>query len=250
MEEFKAATINELEKLYKKKKLLISGIISLIFIIIGQFAVLGVRNGFGIRGASSSEFPLLVLSLIVNTILPLFTALVTIDSFSSEFSHNTMKISITRPISRFKFFSAKILSIIVFISLNLLFVMVFSTVIGAICNSNSFTFLEILKVPLCYIVTIFPMIILSLFITILANTFKSGTSTFFLSVLIFIAFKVLEVILLKYSGIFFTSMFSWYNLWIIDGFPLMTIFRQFLLMLSYGILFFTFGYYLFDKKEF
>lgn len=34
------------------------------------------------QGGSGSEFPLLVLSMLTNTILPLFIALITIDSFS------------------------------------------------------------------------------------------------------------------------------------------------------------------------
>ncbi|WMJ81765.1 ABC transporter permease [Clostridium sp. MB40-C1] len=250
MTEFKASIINEMEKLYKKKKILVSVIISLIFIVLGQFAIVALRSGFGIRGTSSLEFPILVLSLIVNTILPLFTALVTIDSFSSEFSHNTMKIVITRPVSRLKFFTAKLISIMTFILTNLLLVMILSTITGAIFNSNSFTFQGMLKIFLCYIVTVLPMMILALMITIFANILRSGTAVFFLSVLVFIVFKGMEIVFVKYSGILFTSMFNWYNLWIIDGFPFMKIFREFTMMFSYGILFFTLGYYLFDKKEF
>ena len=108
---FKATLINEIEKLYKKKKILVAVIISLVFIVIGQLVIIGLRSGFGVRGVSSMEFPILVLSVVVNTILPLFTALVTIDSFSGEFSQNTMKIAITRPVTRLKFFTAKLTAI-------------------------------------------------------------------------------------------------------------------------------------------
>src|SRR5665647_3272064 len=100
---FKATLINEIEKLYKKKKVLVAMIISLAFIVIGQVIMIGLRSGFGLRGVGSMEFPMLVLSVVVNTILPLFTVLVTVDSFSSEFSQNTMKIAITRPVTRLKF---------------------------------------------------------------------------------------------------------------------------------------------------
>jgi ABC-2 type transport system permease protein len=94
---FKAALINELEKLSKKKKGIVAVVLSVILIVAGQFMLIALRKGFGLRGAGSGEFPILVLSIVMNSLLPLFTALVAIDSFSGEFSQNTMKISLTRP---------------------------------------------------------------------------------------------------------------------------------------------------------
>ena len=161
-----------------------------------------------------------------------------------------MKITITRPISRLKFFTAKIVAIMLFVIANLLFVMIFSIIIGIIFNSNSFTFIGILRIFLCYVVSILPMMILALIIIVFCNILKSGTGVFFLSVLLFIAFKAMEVIFSRYSGIFFTSMLNWYNLWIISNLPFIKILRQFMMMCGYGIVLFTLGYYLFDKKEF
>jgi ABC-2 type transport system permease protein len=247
---FKTALTNEIEKLYKKKKLLVAVVISLIVIIIGQFIVIGVRSGFGLRGASSMDFPILVLSVIVNSILPLFTALITIDSFSGEFSQNTMKISLTRPVTRLKFFSAKLVAIMFYILFNLYFVMILSLVAGFVFNSNSFTIKGIINILVSYTVSLLPMTILALIIVILANLIRSGTAVFFASILVFITFKVLEVVLSRYSGMFFTSMMDWYNLWIMSSFPVLKIIRKLMMILSYGILLFTTGYYLFDKKDF
>lgn len=250
MVEFKATVINEIEKLYKKKKIIVAAIVSLIFIVIGQLAIVGLRSGFGLRGASSMEFPILVLSVVVNTILPLFTTLVTIDSFSGEFSQNTMKIAITRPITRLKFFTAKIVAIMIFILANLLFVMIFSIIAGVIFNSNSFTFQGMLRIFISYMVTILPMMILVLLIITFTNIIRSGIGVFFLSIFVLIILKALEIIFSQYSGIIFTSMFSWYNLWMMSRIPVLKIFRQFMMMCSYSILLFTFGYYLFDNKDF
>lgn len=250
MVEFKAALINEVEKLYKRKKILIAGIISLIFIIIGQLSMIVLRTGFGLRGVSSMEFPILVLSVVVNTILPLFTALVTIESFSGEFSQNTMKIALTRPISRLKFFTAKLTAIMLFILANLLFVMIFSILAGCIFNSNSFTLKSVIKVILSYIVTLMPMVTLSVIIAFLTNIVRSGIGVFFLSIFAFVTFKGLGIIFYRYSGVFITSMMNWYTLYLMDTIPTFKIFLQFMMMLSYGIIFFTAGYYIFDKKEF
>lgn len=247
---FRAALINELKKLYKKKKVVVAASVSLIFIILGQLSITILRSGFGVRGVSSMEFPLLVLSVIVNSILPLFTALVTIDSFSGEFSQNTMKITITRPVTRLKFFTAKVASIMIFILVNLLFVMIFSILVGLIFNSNFFTIESILRIVISYLVTLIPMLILVLIIVLLTNVLKSGISVFFVTILIFIIFKALEIIFSSYSSLFFTSMLDWYTLWIMSNISFLKIFRQFLMMFSYVILLFTTDYYLFDKKDF
>ncbi|MGH4140529.1 ABC transporter permease [Clostridium sp.] len=250
MVEFKATLLNEIEKLYKRKKVLVAVIISLIFIILGQLSMLVLRTGFGLRGVSSMDFPILVLSIVVNTILPLFTALVTIESFSGEFSQNTMKIALTRPITRLKFYTAKLTAIMLFILANLLFLMIFSILAGCFFNSNSFTFSSVIKILISYIVTLLPMVILSIIIAFFANIIRSGIGVFFLSIFVFVAFKGLGIIFYRFSGVFITSMMSWYTLFIMETIPTFKIFLQFMMMLSYGIIFFTAGYYLFDKKEF
>lgn len=250
MQGFKATFINEIEKLYKKKKVMVAIITSFVFIVIGQLVILGLRNNFGLRGTSNMEFPILVLSGIVNTILPLFTALVTIDSFSSEFSKNTMKIALTHPITRFKFYTAKLMAIMVFILTNLVFVMIFSIIAGIIFNSNTFSLNGFLKILISYLVTVFPMVVFAILIALLSNILRSGIVVFFLSILIFICLKALGIFFPQYSGILITSMLDWYRLWIMDTIPLVKITREFLLMFSYGIVLFTGGFYLFDKKEF
>ncbi|HZK83934.1 MAG TPA: ABC transporter permease [Desulfosporosinus sp.] len=247
---FQAALINEIEKLYKKKKALVAIFLSLAVIVIGQLAIVGVRSGFGLRGAGSVEFPMLVLSVVVNTILPLFTALVAIDSFSGEYSQNSMRITLTRPVSRFKIFSAKITSIVLFILATLLLLLIFSMLAGFIFNTNSATWDSLLRTVFSYIVSLFPMVVLALGIVLLANVFKSGISVFFVSILAFIVLKVLGVVFSQYSSLFMTTQLDWYNLFLVNSFPVGKIVRQFLLMLGSGIMLFTAGFYLFDKKEF
>ena len=247
---FQAALVNEIEKLYKKKKALAAVLLSLAVIVIGQLAIVGVRSGFGLRGAGSVEFPMLVLSVVVNTILPLFTSLVAIDSFSGEFSQNSMRITLTRPVSRFKIFTAKITAIVLFILATLLLLLIFSMLAGFIFNTNSATLDSLARTVFSYLVSLLPMVVLALGIVLLANLFKSGISVFFVSILAFIALKVLGVIFSKYSSLFMTTQLDWYNLFLVNSFPLGKIIRQFLIMLGSGIMLFTAGFYLFDKKEF
>jgi ABC-2 type transport system permease protein len=247
---FQAALVNELEKLYKKKKATVAILLSLAIIVVGQLVILAVRSGFGLRGAGSVEFPMLVLSVVVNTILPLFTALVAIDSFSWEFSQNIIRTTLTMPVSRFKIFTAKITAIAVFILVNLLLLLIFSVLAGVLFNVNSFTFGGFAGTVLSYLVTLIPMLVLALGTVLIANIFKSGTSVFFASILVFILLKVLGMVLSRYSSLFVTSLLDWYNLWLASSFPIGKILRQLLIMVGYAIMLFTAGFYLFDKKEF
>jgi len=247
---FQAALHNEVEKLYKKKKVLVAVLLSLAVIVIGQLVIVGVRSGFGLRGTGSVEFPMLVLSVVVNTILPLFTALVTIDSFSGEFTQNSMRITLTRPVSRFKVYTAKITAIILFILGALVLLLVFSLLTGFIFNTNSATLDSLGRTVFSYLVSLLPLTVLALAIALLANIFKSGIAVFFISILTFLGLKVLGVLFSQYSGLFLTTQLDWYNLFLVNSFPLLKIFRQFLIMLGYGIMFFTAGFYIFDKKEF
>lgn len=249
MKSFEAAFLNEIEKLYRKKKATVVVIISILMIVIGQLMVSGVRSGFGLRTASGTDFPMLVLSVFVNTLLPLFTALVTIEIFTSEFSNNTMKIAVSKPITKFKLFSAKISAIAFFIIANLMLVMILSLITGIAFNFSSVTISGVFNVILSYVVVILPVLTLALIIAFLSNILKSGTAVFFLSVLIFLAFKALPLIFPRYAILFITSRFDWYNLWIAFNVPFVKILRELIFMLGLSTVFFTAGYYLFEKKD-
>lgn len=249
MEEFRSSLINEIEKMYKKKKATVIVIISILIIILGQIIVFGVRNGLGLRGVSGLEFPILVLSVFVNTILPLFTTLVTIDIFTGEFSQNTMKITFIRPVSRFKVFLSKIVAILFFIFINLLAVMILSTVFGVIFNATSITIVGLWRVFISYLVTLIPAITLAMVIVLFANMFRSSTSVFFLSIIMFLVLKVLGVVFSEYSSFIITSSLNWYNYWIADSLPIFKIVRQLLIMVGYDIMLFAASYHLFDTKE-
>ncbi|MCX7748625.1 MAG: ABC transporter permease [Clostridia bacterium] len=251
MESYKAAYINEIEKMLKRKKAIVVLIISLVVIVLGELIVLGGKSGFKIQIANMYQFPRMVLSGFVNTILPLFTTLVAIDVFAGEFSQNTMKISLTRPVTRLKLFSAKVTAIASFVLANLLIVMVLSLITGLIFNSGStsISIIEILKVVVSYLVTLVPILTFALMIVFFSNIFRSGAAVFFLAIVLFIAFYVLSFVYSTYSSLFVTSYLGWFNKWMIEPFPVMTIIRQFFIMAGCAIMFFTAGFYLFDKKD-
>lgn len=248
MEGFRPTFINEIEKLYKRKNALLAAVFSIIVIVICQLLAIFMK-GIGGRISNSTQFPIFTLSLFANTILPLFTALTAIDIFAGEFSQSTMRIVLTRPVTRLKVFMAKITAVAFFVLANLLFVMVLSLLSGLIFNTVSLTAAGFIRIIVSYLAIFVPVIALALMVVFFANIIKSGATVFFLSIVIYLAFKGMGLMFPHYSSFFITSMFDWYNLWAIDPLPLMKLIRQLLIMTGYGIMFFTAGYYLFDKKN-
>lgn len=250
MSSFTAALKNEFEKIYRRKKTTVIIILAIIITIIGHLIVFGVQNGSGIRVTDSINFSKLVLEFFINTILPLFTAMVVIDSFSGEFSKNTMKIALLRPVSRIKLFTSKIAAVGIFILVNLLIVMLISLLAGLLLKPAENMLYGIWLAFVSYMVSFLPLLALAIIVAFMANYFKSGTIVFFLSIVFYIIFQVLAVVFPHYETLFITSMIDWYKLWTGPTIPVSELIREFLMMLSYGIIFFTAGFYLFDKKEF
>lgn len=246
---FNAAFFNEMDKLFKKKKFFAIAVLSIISVIVGQIAITMIKLRFGLRVTGSSEFPIMVLSVFIYTILPLFSAFVAIDMFNGEFSANTMRITLTRPVSRFAVFLAKVLNIAVFIMVNLICVMVLSMAAGLIFNTSTASVSGFIRIILSYLATFLPVFVLSLFVVMLSNIFKGGLTTFFLSVIAFIGLNLLGAVFSSYSSFFITSMFDWYRLWISSSPNVFKIAREFFIMCGCGIMFFTAGYYLFDRKD-
>lgn len=246
---FKAAFRIEITKLSKKKKILAAAILSILAVVIGQVAVAFIKHGFGLRVAGSAEFPLVVLSFLIYTLLPLFAIFVAIDMFNGEFSSNTMKLTLTRPVSRIGVYSAKVSALAVFILANLLFVMILSILAGLLFNPSSTGSLGLAKVVVAYAATFFPIFVFGLLVVCLSNALRSGLAVFFLSVLIFVVFYAAGVLFSAYSSFFITSLFDWYSLWISESINGFKIFRQILIMIGSGIMFFTAGFYLFDRKD-
>ncbi len=226
-----------------------AAILSILAVVIGQVAVTAIKHGLGLRVVGSTEFPLVVLSMFSYTILPLFATFVAIDMFNGEFSSNTMKITLTRPVSRFGVFSAKVLNLAVFIAVNLLFVMILSLLAGFIFNPSSASLTGIVRVVLSYVTTFFPVFVFGLLVVLLSNILRGGLAVFFLSIIIFIGFNFLGIVFSNFSSFFITSMFDWYTLWISETVNGFKIFRQILIMSGCGIMLFTAGYYLFDRKD-
>lgn len=246
MQALKTIYINEIFKMSKKKKVIASLIFSFFSVIVTAIAVYALNNFAGISITGSSEFSIMVLAVLSYTFFPLFTAFICIDMFAGEFADHTIKFTLTGPASRFKVFLGKILAVAVFIIVNLVLVMILSLIASLLINRDMPNFFKIL---IAYIMEFFPIFIFALVVVLISNITKGTTSAFMLSVFVFLVFNGAGLAFPYLKSLLFTAAFDWYRLALGSYINLSKILRVFLILLGYGIMLFTAGYYLFENKD-
>lgn len=247
MSNLTAAYLNELYKVSKKKKILVSALLSIVAVMLAALIVSSVNNFMGIRLAGAAGFFVLVLQVLNYTLIPLFTAFVCIDMFSGEFGgEHTIKMTLTRPVSRFKVFLSKVLAVATFIAANLIFVMLLSFLASFFIKGASVSFGNVLMM---YAASFFPLMVFALMVILISNLARGSASAFMLSLVVFLASIALQTIFFKYESFFFTSAFGWYTYFWGNYINVAKIIRVFFMLLGYGLVFFSAGYYLFDRKD-
>lgn len=249
MQPFKVALVNEIERMLRRKKAVIVVVLALATILIQQLGVIGINMGLGLRAASSSNFPLLSLDLLCILILPLFTTLVVIDTFSSEFNNNTIKISFLKPITRIKLFVAKVIACAIFVGMILGVVLILSLIFGFIFNPTVISFGDIIKIFIAYIVTIIPFTVLILFIAMMSQYIKSPVGLFFLCLLMYIILTVIAVVLPTIRNLVFIFNLNWYTIFINNPLSVARLFNISFQLIGYGAIFFAAAFSSFEKKS-
>lgn len=246
MQIIKAVFINEIFKISKKKKITAALVLSSLSVISAAIVEYSLNNFAGIRVIGSSEFSIMVLTILSYSLFLLFTAFICIDMFTGEFADRTINFTLTGPASRLKVFLGKILAIITFIICNLIFVMVLSIIASLFISCK---IPNLFKILTSYIMAFFPIFIFALVVVFISNIARGTTSAFMFSVIVFLVFNGLSLAFPQIRSFLFTTSFDWYRLILGSYINYSKIFRIFLIFLGYGIMLFTAGYYLFEKKD-
>ncbi len=246
MSAFKASYINELYKLSKKKKIIVAAILSLAVVVIGAVIVSVVNNFMGIKVTGSSEFSIFILSIMNYTLIPLFTLFITVDMFAGEMNDRSIKHVLTRPVSRFKIYTAKAAAVATFILADLLFVMLISQIAGLVIHASTLSFL---KVFVAYLVSFFPLMAFAMFTVLVSNIMRGPTSSFLICVVCYLLLCGLSVVFSYYQSFFFVTAFNWHTLFLGSYLNWGKIFRMGMILLGCCTMFYAGGYYLFMQKD-
>ncbi|MDP4127071.1 MAG: ABC transporter permease [Bacillota bacterium] len=246
MDSLRANVINEARKLFLKKKTSVFLIIIAIMSFITAFFISNIQAKLVFIAISSISYPLMLLAIFTNVFLPLFVFMAASDSFSSEIADRTLKLVLTMPISRFKIYTSKIIAISLYVILNFLVIFLVSMLSARFLNIN---ITSISNVVFGYLVDIIPALILVIFAAFITQFFRSGSAALISCIFIFIGIKALSLFNTLLNNNLFTTYLNWYSVWLSSGTNRLRVLNLLLLILSYGIIFFTSGYFLFDKKE-
>ncbi|MDD4530851.1 MAG: ABC transporter permease subunit [Candidatus Gracilibacteria bacterium] len=236
----KAGVRNEFIKLMSRKKYQV-------LIVLTFFLSIGI-NMLSTLGNVSTNSSLVVLSTITGFILPLMIAMAAADLFTAEQENGSIKAILTRPISRIKIFSSKILAIFIYSITSLLIGYLSSMIYSILLNFEGLA--NIWEITLSYAVSIVPIFTIILFSAVISQLCKNSSSTVMMSVFSYMAIVVIGIIFSSISPMLFTSYMGWYKLFIGASMPLASIFNILILLLGYILIFFAAGLISFEKKEY
>ena len=248
MNVLKANIINELQKLFLKRKILVLFILVAAACFIPAFFITSIQTRLVYLSLSSMSFPLMVLSVFTNVFLPLFIFMAAAELFAGEVGSKSLKLVLLRPISRFKVFASKNIALSVYIIINLLVVFVVS-ILSCIVLNEVAILQNISHITFAYFIDIIPAIILAVFSTFLVQFFRTSSASLIACVLLYMVIRILSLFISSINNALFTSYLNWYSIWHISGAGSLRSINLLFMLLAYGIIFFTLGYYLFDKKE-
>jgi len=242
----------ELSKLLSRKKyivfLIIGAIICLIWAVLGSVASdLIVRQvGFLIP---LTPTPMGVLPFFLQILLPFFIFMGVTDLITAESSEHTMKAMLYRPVERFKLYAGKLLAVLSYAVMYLICVFFVSLVLHQIFG-RGLALSDVANSIAAYTLTILPLAVLTTFAAFIALFGRSSTMTMFLLVIIYLVMSVSPIISPIMAEILFTSYLGWHRVWIgiTPGFS--RIVRMLLILFGYGVVFFTAGSLIFDRKEY
>ncbi|HEY8888967.1 MAG TPA: ABC transporter permease [Clostridium sp.] len=247
MDNLKANIINEVQKLFLKKKITVFLIITAIICFLSAFFISSIQAKLVFVAIDSVSFPLMILWIFTNIFLPLFIFMTVAELFSGEVGDKSLKLVLIRPISRLKIFISKNIAIAIYIIINLIVVFIVSMLSSIFLNGTSS--FNILNIMFAYFIDIIPAVVLALFASFIAQFFKSSSGAIITCILAFIAIKGLALFVSGLNNIVFTSYLNWYSLWNIGQSSFLVTINTLFMVLAYGVIFFTLGYYFFDKKE-
>lgn len=156
---------------------------------------------------NSSTFPIALLKAMFMLIIPIFASILLGEVFSSEFRSGTLKILLTRPITRIQLLISKMIAIFLLISFLYTITLIFGVTLGAIFikGPKTVTFLSTIQT---YFLSIFPMFAFACLIAIFALLTKKDGSLVGISLSFLFASVIVGLAFRKINPYLITSYFN------------------------------------------
>lgn len=242
--------LNENQKMLLKKKNMAILVVSALIPALIAVLISTVQNQAGVFVFRFSDYPIFMLGLFTNILLPLFVFMWTADTFAGEVGENTLKIVLVRPITRYKVYISKISAVGVFILITLMVAFISSMLAGfGLGEAASVTVGGLLHGLLIYIVAAVPMLAIAVAAAFIAQFFKGSSGALMTSIFLYLFARMLPMVVPDFAKISLFSYMDWHWLWLGNSVGVDKIGYALLIILSSSIIFFAAGSYLFDTKN-
>jgi len=253
MSSLSAAYKGELTKLLRRKKYIVFLIIGVV--ICTATALLGNFLSGIIGRQTQALIPLLAptpmgtLPFFLQFLVPLLIFMSLTDLITAESAEHTMKAMLCRPVERWKLYSGKLLAVMSYTAIYLAAVFAVSTVLNQFLG-RPLGAAELSLALASYALTLPPLAVLASFAALIALNGRSATLTMFILVFVYLLLSLLPVVFPVFSELLFTSYLGWYRLWIGALPGASRLIHMLIIVLGYGVVFFTAGSLVFEKKEY
>ncbi|PEL13692.1 ABC transporter permease [Bacillus sp. AFS017336] len=238
--------LNETQKLFLKKKTIVSLLLIALISFLPAFFISSIKQKLIFIAMDSIDYPSIILSILTNLLLPLFIFMVSAELFSGEVADGTMKLVLIRPISRLKVFISKNIAIAFYIISCLVMALLVSIISSMILKLHIDHTLYVIS---AYFVDVIPAVVFMVFATFVVQFFKSSSTALISGILVYIGIQILTLFISGLNNILFTNYLNWSHEWLSSGTLLFNL-NHFFMLLGYMIVFFIIGYYFFDKQEY
>lgn len=237
----------ELKKLFIKKKYIIISILAALVCIlrIGSSMLLEKLSQGTV--VLRTNLTLEMLPFFVDALIPLIVFMAITDLFSGEVQEDTMKSSLTLPLSRFKVMLSKSLAAFFLGCLVMLFMFAICLVLQIISGSGTEQVLPSLTAYIIDMIPIFATVSLALLINLIA---KSPTLSMLVCIAAYIFFKYLNWYVSPLGQIIFTAYTQWHRLFIGSLLPFSSLMPKIGILSGSILILYTLSYIIFEKKDF
>lgn len=246
MHSLKAGIINELYLLLYRRKTIFFLLASAILPILFAVSLHSLQPFLGLVAVSRS-FPIDMLGLYTMLWIPLFIFLTAADQFPNEVTTRTLKLALLRPITRFQVFLAKMAALVIGIAA-LLTILGTVTVASSLFvgDAGSFQWTDVFKT---YFASFISMTALSAMFVFVSQFFNSASGSFAFSIVLYAAAKLAPFFVPSVSAFTPVAYTDWHLLWLNPVVSSGRLITTSLFLGSSCILFFTLGYFIFNRKE-
>ena len=244
MSRFEAAFVNELIRVFRKRKTVVFCIIDVIIVLL--YALFYNYSRLSPAAGAISSIGSLH-GIFFMAVFPLYIFMETMDTFSGEMSNLTIRNALIRPVTRTKVYLAKVGAVCVFILAQITFTAVCGAVFSIFIGDGAAV---IGKSAAAFLITFIPMAAFAFTAALISQLVKNSLLGMLLCIFFLLASYAAEALAPIASAFLFVRHIGLYKMLLTGNIQPYGLFSALFIIAAYIGVTFTAGALIFEKKEF